>query len=173
MRADLDMYARPLLAGFPDTAALVGLCDHNRMRLVAANQILGTDLPLFTDVGEALAALDPDGVIVCIQDHTHAEFIVKALDTGKRVYCEKPLCTTAGQCRQIVAAAARSAGDVFVTHNMRYPPTEQKLKELVAGGKIGRPLSLEFTESLDRSHGANFFRHWRAPVLQPQRRPAG
>ena len=58
----LAMYARPLLADFPDTAALVGLCDHNGLRLEAANQMLGTDLPQFADVREALAALDPDGI---------------------------------------------------------------------------------------------------------------
>ena len=156
----LAMYARPLLADFPDTAALVGLCDHNGLRLEAANQMLGTDLPQFTDVREALAALDPDGVIVCTQDHTHAELIVQALGASKRVYCEKPLCTTAGQCRRIVAAAARSPGEVFVTHNLRYGPVAQKLKELVDGGKIGRLLSLEFGEFLDRSHGADFFRRW-------------
>lgn len=104
--------------------------------------------------------LDPDGVIVCTQDHTHAEFIVQALEAGKRVYCEKPLCTTAEQCRRIVAAAARSPGEVFVTHNMRYGPVAQKLKELVDGGKIGRLLSLQFDEFLDRSHGADFFRRW-------------
>ena len=156
----LAMYARPLLADFPDTAALVGLCDHNGLRLEAANQMLGTDLPQFTDVREALAALDPDGVIVCTQDHTHAEFIVQALDAGKRVYCEKPLCTTAEQCRRITAAAARSPGEIFVTHNLRYGPVAQKLKELVDEGRIGRPLSFEFEEFLDRNHGADFFRRW-------------
>jgi len=156
----LAMYARPLLADFPGTAALVGLCDHNGLRLKAANQILGTDLPQFTDAREALATLDPDGVIVCTQDHTHAEFILQALEAGKRVYCEKPLCTTVAQCRDIVAAAARSSGEVFVTHNLRYGPALQRLKELVDEGKIGRPLSLEFNEFLDRSHGADYFRRW-------------
>ena len=32
----LGMYARPLLKDFPDTAELVGLCDHNALRLKAA-----------------------------------------------------------------------------------------------------------------------------------------
>lgn len=156
----LAMYARPLLADFSDTAALVGLCDHNGLRLEAANRMLGTDLPQFTDAREALTALDPDGVIVCTQDRTHAGFIVQALEAGKRVYCEKPLCTTAAQCRDIVAAAARSPAEVFVTHNLRYGPALQKLKELVDGGRIGRLLSLEFNEFLNRSHGADYFRRW-------------
>ena len=136
----LAMYAQPLLEDFSESAALVGLCDHNGMRLEAANQMLGTDLPGFTDFGEALTALDPDAVIVCTQDQTHAEFIVAALEAGKRVYCEKPLCTTAAQCRQIVSAAGRSPGEVYVTHNLRYGPIAQKLKELVDSGRLGRDL---------------------------------
>ena len=154
------MYARPLLHDFQDTAELVGLCDHNQLRLAAANQILGTALPTFTDFQAMLVALDPDGVVVCTQDRTHASYIVQALQAGKRVYCEKPLCTTAAQCREILAAADRSPGEVFVTHNMRYGPAEQKIKQLVDTGKIGRLLSLEFNEHLDRSHGADYFRRW-------------
>ena len=41
----LGMFARPLLSDFLDTAELVGLCDHNPLRLAAANQMLGTALP--------------------------------------------------------------------------------------------------------------------------------
>ena len=87
------MYARPLLHDFQDTAELVGLCDHNQLRLAAANQVLGTALPTFTDFQAMLVALDPDGVVVCTQDRTHTSYIVQVLQAGKRVYCEKPLCT--------------------------------------------------------------------------------
>ena len=128
------MYARPLLHDFQDTAELVGLCDHNQLRLAAANQILGTALPTFTDFQAMLVALDPDGVVVCTQDRTHASYIVQVLQAGKRVYCETPLCTTAAQCREILAAADRSPGEVFVTHNMRYGPAEQKIKQLCGHG---------------------------------------
>lgn len=156
----LGMFARPLLSDFLDTAELVGLCDHNPLRLAAANQMLGTALPTFTDFQALLADLNPDGVIVCTKDQTHAAYIVEALEAGKRVYCEKPLCTTAAQCREILAAADCSPGEVFVTHNMRYGPAEQKIKQLLEKGKIGRLLSLEFNEHLDRNHGADYFRRW-------------
>jgi predicted dehydrogenase len=122
--------------------------------------MLGTTLPAYTDFQALLAEIDPDGVIVCTQDRTHAGYIVQALAAGKRVYCEKPLCTSAEQCREILAAAARCKGQVFVTHNMRYGPAEQRIKALVDAGKIGRLLSLEFNEHLDRSHGADSFRRW-------------
>ena len=155
-----SMFGETLIRDFSDHAELVGLFDSNPARIAGSQALMGTDLPAFTDYDELLQQLDPDCVIVCTRDNTHADYIIRALNAGKRVYSEKPLCTTAEQCRAIAAAAARSTGDCFVTHNMRYGPVAQKLKELVDGGKIGRLLSLQFDEFLDRSHGADFFRRW-------------
>jgi predicted dehydrogenase len=156
----LGMFAQPLLTDFAQTAELVGLFDHNKLRLRSANQLLDATLPTFVDFEQMLDELDPDGIIVCTQDSTHAEYVVAGLEAGKRVYCEKPLCTTAAQCKQIAAAASRSAGEAFVTHNMRYDHAMLALKEQIDGGKIGDLLSMEFRESLDRSHGADYFRRW-------------
>ncbi len=156
----LGMFAQPLLTDFTRTAELVGLFDHNQLRLHAANQLLKTTLPTFTDFKQMLDELDPDGIIVCTQDSTHAAYVVAGLEAGKRVYCEKPLCTTAAQCQQIMAAASSSKGEAFVTHNMRYGAAMLAIKEQIDSGKIGDLLSLEFRDNLDRSHGADYFRRW-------------
>ena len=155
-----SMFCKPLLTDFPETAELVGMFDRNLSRLKAANSLLGTDLPVFTDFDEILSELDPDGVVVATQDSTHAEFIIRSLDAGKRVYSEKPLCTTDEQCRAIRDAEARSGATCMVTHNMRYGPSSAALKQQLASGKIGKLLSIEFRETLDRSHGADYFRRW-------------
>ncbi|MFH1022823.1 MAG: Gfo/Idh/MocA family oxidoreductase [Planctomycetota bacterium] len=156
----LSMFGTPLLRDFPETAALVGLFDNNASRLRAANNYLKTDLPVFTDFDRMLRELDPDGVVVATSDDTHADYIVRALRAGKRAYSEKPLCISAAQCRAIREAEAGSRGRVFVTHNMRYGPAETLLRTLIAEGRIGRLLSMEFRENLDRSHGADYFRRW-------------
>ena len=156
----IAMYARPLLKDFPETAQLVGLFDHNATRLRAANEMLKTSQPTFTDFDEMLRKLDPDGVVVTTRDSTHAEFVVKTLEAGKRAYSEKPLCTTADQCRAIARAAAASSGTGFVTHNMRYRPEVTRIKELLDGGMIGELRAVEFRENLDRSHGAEYSRRW-------------
>lgn len=156
----VSMFGRPLLTDFPDTAELVGLFDSNPLRLAAANELLGTQLPVFTDITEMLRHLDPDGVIVATRDCTHAEFVIQSLEAGKRVYSEKPLCTTAKQCRDICAAAESSAGDCFVTHNWRYANATNLIREILRDGRIGNLLSIEFRETLDRNHGADYFRRW-------------
>ncbi len=156
----LGMFARPLAADFPDTAELVALCDINPLRMTAAAAEAGLDIPQFTSFADMMGATDPDAVIVATRDCTHAEYVVGALDAGKRAISEKPLCTTAEQCRDILAAERASDATCLVTHNARYGAADTKIRELVRAGRIGTPLFIQFDETLDRCHGADYFRRW-------------
>lgn len=156
----LGMFARPLLELDPDRAWLVALMDLNPLRLAAANRLLGASLPLFTDFQHMLAQVRPDGIIVATRDDAHADYVIRGLDAGLRVYCEKPLCIDAQQCRAIAQAAARSSGQGFVTHNARYNPDRTIIKEMVAQGRIGEIQHIEFRQNLDFAHGADYFRRW-------------
>jgi len=157
------MFARPLLTTYTEFCELVGLCDRNALRLEAARRMLQTDVPADTDFRRLLRKTNPDVVVVATQDNTHARYIIAAMSAGRRVISEKPLCVSARQCRAILAARDRyrSAGaECFVTHNMRYAPSVTQLKRLLDGGAIGRILSVNFHENLDRRHGADYFRRW-------------
>lgn len=159
----LHMFAEPLLNTYTEFCELVGLCDHNPLRLAAAKEILRTDIAADTDFRRLLRRTNPHAVIVATQDSTHARYIIAALKAGKRVISEKPLCTTARQCARIIAARDRhrSAGaECFVTHNMRYGPSITQLKQLIDDGAVGRILAISFHENLDRRHGADYFRRW-------------
>ncbi len=156
----INMFARPLTTSFRDRAELVGLFDHNTLRLQAACELLERDLPTFTDFDRMLGELALEGVIVATKDSTHAQFVVKALQADKLVISEKPLCVNEGQCRDILAAAERSKGRGIVTHNARYGPAVSQVKRLLQEGKVGEVLRLHFEEHLDRVHGADYFRRW-------------
>ncbi len=155
------MFGRPLLEDFAETATLVALFDHNAARLRGCAELLDRpDLPQYTDFDRAMAEARPDAVVIATRDCTHAEYICRALAVGKRVICEKPVCTTAAQCRQILSAQAGSTGLGLVTHNVRYDPAYSLIKRLVGAGEIGRVRSIDFRETLDRRHGADYFRRW-------------
>ncbi|HOX04765.1 MAG TPA: Gfo/Idh/MocA family oxidoreductase [Planctomycetota bacterium] len=159
----IAMFARPLLETFTRHCELVGLFDSNPLRIGGANALLGAELPGYTDYRRMLRELDPDAVIVATRDSTHARYIVAALAAGKRVISEKPLCTDAAQARAILAAAQRfrrRGGACWVTHNMRYGPAITEMKRLIDAGAIGGLRAVNFHESLDRRHGADYFRRW-------------
>ena len=159
----LHMFAKPLLETFTRHCQLVGLLDHNPLRLRAANELLGCALPGYTDFGRMLRELAPDAVIVATRDSTHARYIIAALAAGKRAISEKPLCVDAAQARAILAAARkarRRGGSCWVTHNMRYGPDLTECKRLLDAGVIGELRAINFHENLDRRHGADYFRRW-------------
>ncbi|MFP3897343.1 MAG: Gfo/Idh/MocA family protein [Anaerolineales bacterium] len=154
------MFARPLVEDFSDVAALVGLCDRNRQRMDLANHRLDADIPTYTDFQEMLAATQPDTVIVCTVDGTHHRFIIKALEAGCDVITEKPMTTTAERVRAILAAEEHSGRTVRVSFNARYGAPTETTYRLLREGAIGEILSADFTEFLNTSHGADYFRRW-------------
>ncbi len=109
-----------------------------------------------------LAASRPHTLVVCTRDDTHADIIVRALEAGIDVVTEKPMATTAADCRRILAAEARTGRRVDVAFNYRFAPTSRKIRELLASGRIGEVASVDFHWYLDTEHGADYFRRWHA-----------
>ena len=89
-----------------------------------------------------LACEEIDAVSVCTANATHAEITIDALRAGKHVLCEKPMATTKEECESMVRAAQEAGKRLLVAHNQRYMPAHKAAKELIAGGAIGRPLSV-------------------------------
>lgn len=154
------MFASPILTEFKDTAIVSAFYDKNILRAKAANQILKSDFPVYNDFEKMMKEINPDILVVTSNDATHAEYIIKGLEKNKIVFSEKPACTTIDQINQIRSAVKKSKGHLYVTHNMRYGNDMKKIKEMLDSGKIGKLLQIDFRETLDRNHGADYFRRW-------------
>ena len=101
---------------------------------------------VYTD-NEALI-LDPevDAVVITAPGHAHAEIVLQAIRAGKRIFCEKPLATTAEDCRKIVEAEVAGGRHlVQVGFNRRYDREYRKLKEVLDSGELGEPLMIHCT----------------------------
>lgn len=146
-----------------ETVELVGVSDANPLRLAASQAYYGgPGLVADTDLDAMLAKAKPHTLVVCTRDDTHADIIVKALEAGIDVVTEKPMATTAADCRRILAAEARTGRRVDVAFNYRFAPTSRKIRELLASGHIGTVTSADFHWYLDTEHGADYFRRWHA-----------
>ena len=156
----LGMFARPLMEDFAATAELAAVCDSNPIRMANAVADLPRPVAQFTDFDEMLRAADPDAVVVTTRDAAHAGYVVRALRAGKRAISEKPLCTTAAQCREILSAVDETGGTCLTTHNARYGAATRLIRDIIRSGRLGPIRFIAFDETLDRVHGADYFRRW-------------
>lgn len=158
----IGMFVQPILKMFPDVAELAGLCDINLTRMKNVCKDLNINVPLFTDLDEALKKLKPDRVICCTRDSAHDKVIVKGLLAGCDVITEKPMTIDDARCRAILAAEKKSGRKVTVTFNYRYATLHTHLKRALMDGRIGQPYSADFNWYLDCHHGTDYFRRWHA-----------
>jgi len=96
-----------------------------------------------SDYRQLLADPEIDAVLIATRHGLHAEQTVAALEAGKRVFVEKPLCLTEDELDRIVAAweaAGRPAA--MVGFNRRFSAHTARVRSLFAGRS--EPLSIHY-----------------------------
>ena len=115
---------------------LVALCDVDRKRLGVASARFPA-AATYTDFRRLLERNDLDAVVVSTPDHNHAVIAIAALQSGRHVYCEKPLTHTISENRRLLEVARRS-GLVTQTGNQIHAGSNyRRVVELIQGGTIG------------------------------------
>ena len=110
---------------------------------------------------DLLSRSDLDGIVVTTPDYLHAKMVTAALESGKFVYCEKPLAVSVKECDDILEASRRHPGKLMIGFNMRYMPFVCKMKELVDNGEIGEIKAVWVRHFVGM--GSNYYYHdWHA-----------
>ena len=154
------MWGAEALKRHGDTLELVAVCDVNPLRAEAANTLMGTRAPVFTDLDAMLDAVAVDRLAVCTIDSTHSAIITRALARGVDVVTEKPMVTELDQCRAIVEAERTTGRRVAMAFNYRYSPKLERIWSLLRTSELGKVTSVDFSWYLDVFHGADYFRRW-------------
>jgi myo-inositol 2-dehydrogenase / D-chiro-inositol 1-dehydrogenase len=92
-----------------------------------------------THVDEATALADPsiDAILVASATSTHADLIVKGLNAGKAVFCEKPVDLSIVRVAETLKVAESSDKPVLVGFNRRFDPGVAELQRRAAAGAVG------------------------------------
>jgi len=138
---------------------VVGLFDHNPIRLDYAHNFLGNPHCRKSTNFDAFCS-DPnlDTVIVATPDNRHAEYVIKTFAAGKNVVCEKPMAISTEDCRTMIEA--QGDNQFRVAFNFRCNAVAIKTKELLDAGTIGRVLLVDAHDTVDWRHGSDYFRRW-------------
>jgi predicted dehydrogenase len=118
---------------------VVALCDAAPERAKQRAREWGIEPRLYSDLAQVLNDRAVDAVELLTPTWLHADQIVAALEAGKHVSCQKPLCVTVAEADRIAVAVARARTTFRVTENFLYYPPIVKAQELLDAGAIGEP----------------------------------
>lgn len=100
----------------------------------------------FVDHKDLLSADVCDALVIVAPNDTHHEIMLDILDSGKPILCEKPLCTTSADCRDLIARAQGRQAPVWVAMEYRYMPPLQRLLAELDRGTVGTPRMMAIQE---------------------------
>ncbi|HZR24004.1 MAG TPA: bi-domain-containing oxidoreductase [Vicinamibacterales bacterium] len=89
-----------------------------------------------TDIAEILRDDETTAVVIATRHDLHATLVIDALEAGKHVFVEKPLCITPDELARIAACVHELGPDaplLFVGFNRRFSSTVRTLRNRFAG----------------------------------------
>jgi predicted dehydrogenase len=79
----------------------------------------------------------------------HREHVLRALDAGKNVLCDKPFGVNAVEAREMRDAAKASGLLHFLNFEFRFDTLRAKVEQLLRSGAIGRPVHVSYRACID------------------------
>jgi len=79
-----------------------------------------------------------DIVYVVLPNAMHAEYVVRAAQSGKHVICEKPLATSAADARHMIAAVEKAGKKFSVGYRLHFEPHNQEMMRLGQSQAYGK-----------------------------------
>lgn len=102
-----------------------------------------------------------DAVAVMSPDFTHEEYVIKAFEAGKHVFCEKPMAITTEGCDRMLRAWKASGKYFMIGFNMRYMNVFRVMKDIVDSGIIGH-IRLVWVRHFVSKGGDWYYHDWHA-----------
>ncbi|BDZ47798.1 oxidoreductase [Frondihabitans sucicola] len=124
------------LGGRTTVVAIADL-DQDRARTVAANWGIPA---VYGDIDEMLEGVHPELVLVCTPPVAHRDAVVKALDAGAWVLCEKPPTLSLAEYDDIAAHEGDAGPYASYVFQHRFGSAAQRLRRQIGTGELGSPL---------------------------------
>jgi predicted dehydrogenase len=150
-------------AGFGEIAALVDIDANNRTKAMLEHP----RAIAFDDYRDMFAAMRGkiDAVVISIPDHHHAPASALAMRQGLHTYCEKPLCRTIWEARQMARIARQTRVATQMGNQSTASTPMRKAAALIQKGVFGAPREVHVWT--DRAKG-----WWPVGVPRPEPKTA-
>jgi predicted dehydrogenase len=139
-----------------DGFEIAGLVSRNPESREALNRELGGGCALFADYYEALEATHPEVVSINTYPDTHADYAVRAMESGAHVFLEKPIAVTEAEALRVVETAHAQGRKLVIGYILRHHPSWVKFIEVAR--TLGKPLVMRMNLN-QQSEGNNWKTH--------------
>lgn len=82
---------------------------------------------------------DVDAIVIASSAETHAELIMRAIESRKAIFCEKPIERSTERTRACARSLHEAGSSLFLGFQRRFDPSFAALHRCLADGEIGRP----------------------------------
>ena len=107
-----------------------------------------------------------DAVYMANPNSQHRGPVVKALEAGIHVLCEKPMAPTEEDCRAMIAASEKSGAKLMIAYRLHFEEATIEALETVRSGEIGEPrlFSSVFTQQISEENSRASKENWAGPL---------
>ena len=123
-----------------EIGVLCGVCDQNRPESDRVSEEFG--VPGFYEIDEAIAELDPDGVIIATPTFTHYELATKAINEGINLLIEKPISDNIQKAEELIEKAREMDLVLAIGHIERHNPVITAAKKNILDGAWGNVVTI-------------------------------
>lgn len=86
-----------------------------------------------------------DIVYITLANHLHTEWCLKAARAGKHIFCEKPLCPTEEELKEVFRVCEENNVKIMEAVPFLHSPVFARVQEIIASGEIGKALNVSGT----------------------------
>lgn len=117
---------------------------------IQIDHLVGTHLEkqipvITTDVNDIFDDEEIDAVFICSSTDTHVDFIERAAEKGKHIFCEKPVSFNIEETKKALKVVEEAGVKLQVGFNRRFDKHFRKVYETVRNGIIGSPHIIKIT----------------------------
>lgn len=124
-------------------AGLAAVYDAN---LESAKRVASaTGAEAVAEVAEIFEDREVEAVVIATPTNTHVEYLRRAAQAGKAIYCEKPIGLDYQEAEQAVDAVRAAGVPVMLGFNRRFDPNHAALRDEVRQGTVGNLEIIQMT----------------------------
>jgi myo-inositol 2-dehydrogenase/D-chiro-inositol 1-dehydrogenase len=140
---------RGAIAGLHPQVGWIGIAEIRPERARVVGEQIGADF-VTEDYHELLARPEVNAVIVCTDEHLHAEPVLAALERNVPMLIEKPLAMDVDESARILAGIERDGIDAVIGYTQRFRQRFVTAKDRIGRGALGDPSLLTARGFLNR-----------------------